>query len=122
MNLQEFTERFKELKQQGFIRTKRRGPTGIGYTLETELGIQENNIAEPDLTAIELKAHRSNTHSLITLFTFNRKAWQMPPLKAIRTYGSKDQNGRLGLYYTLYVKLKSRMSRKSLNINAKLKS
>lgn len=104
MNLHEFTRRFKELKERGFIRTKRRGPTGIGYTLETELKIKENNIAEPDLDKIELKAHRSNTQSLITLFTFNRKAWQMPPLDAIKTYGSEDQNGRLGMYYTMSLK------------------
>ncbi|MCA6072425.1 MAG: MvaI/BcnI family restriction endonuclease [Endomicrobium sp.] len=29
--------------------TKRNGATGIGYTLETLLGITENNIANPDI-------------------------------------------------------------------------
>lgn len=104
MNLAEFRQRFQALKARGYIRTKRKGPTGIGYTLETELGLRENNIAEPDLDAIELKAHRSNTSSLITLFTFNRKAWQIPPLDAIKKYGSEDKNGRLGLYYTMSLK------------------
>ncbi|MDZ4670962.1 MAG: hypothetical protein SH821_08835, partial [Phototrophicales bacterium] len=45
--------------------------------------------------------HRERTSSLITLFTFNRKAWKMPPLEAIRKYGSLDKDGRMGLYYTL---------------------
>jgi hypothetical protein len=82
----------------------RRGPTGIGYTLETLLGIAENNDAEPDVDGAELKAHRSNTNSLITLFTFNNKAWKMPPLEAVKTYGSLDRDGRQGLYYTMSLK------------------
>lgn len=104
MTLEEFRKKFVALKELGFIATKRRGPTGIGFTLETELGIKENNLAEPDLEQIELKAHRVNSQNLITLFTFNRKAWQIPPLEAIHKYGSRDRNGRLGLYYTMSLK------------------
>jgi len=63
--------------------------------------LEENNIALPDLGNIELKAHRADCTSMITLFTFNRKAWKMAPLDAIRTYGTPDENGRLGLYFTM---------------------
>jgi hypothetical protein len=79
----------------------RRGPTGVGHTLEQCLGLTENNVAVPDLGDVELKAHRDNVASLITLFTFNRKAWVMKPLSAIRTYGTLDENSRLGLYFTM---------------------
>jgi len=41
---------------------------------------------------------------MITLFTFNRKAWKMPPLKAVKEYGSLDKDGRQGLYYTMSLK------------------
>ncbi|MCA6070518.1 MAG: MvaI/BcnI family restriction endonuclease [Endomicrobium sp.] len=51
--------------------------------METLLGRTENNVANPDIEGIELKAHRSKVNSLITLFTFNNKAWKMPSLKAI---------------------------------------
>ena len=51
----------------------------------------------PDLQGIELKAHRSQTNNLITLFTFNRKVWVIPPLEAIKKYGSYDKNGRKDL-------------------------
>ena len=61
----------------------------------------ENNIALPDLGEVELKAHRIGSSSIITLFTFNRKAWKMKPLEAIRKYGTKDKNGRPGLFVTL---------------------
>ncbi len=104
MTLQEFKEKFEEIKKRGFIPSLRKGPTGIGYTLETELGIEENNIAEPDLNNIELKAHRTKGNNLITLFTFNNKVWQISPLDAVKKYGSKDKNGRLGLYYTMNLK------------------
>jgi len=48
------------------------------------LGIAENNDAHPDIEGAELKAHRTNVNSLITLFTFNNKVWKMPPLEAVK--------------------------------------
>jgi hypothetical protein len=101
MTLDEFRKAFADLKEQGWVRSERQGPTGIGYTLEKLLGLPENNIASPDLGTIELKAHRINSSSMITLFTFNRKVWKLKPLEAIRRYGTPDQNGRLGLYFTM---------------------
>lgn len=101
MTLEEFREKFYQLKKQKYVKSLRQGPTGIGFTLETYLGIKENNIALPDIRGVEIKAHRAKSNNLITLFTFNRKVWQMPPLEAIRKYGSLDRNGRLGLYYTM---------------------
>ncbi len=104
MTIQEFSEKFKAVKAQGFIPTTRRGSTGIGHTLETYLGIKENNNAHPDINGAELKAHRTKGKSLITLFTFNNKVWKMSPLDAVRKYGSLDKDGRQGLYYTMSLK------------------
>ncbi len=101
MNISKFRKEFHALRERGFIKTKRRGPTGVGHTLEVELGLQENNIALPDLSFAELKAHRMNSSSMITLFTFNRKVWQMNPLEAVRKYGTLDEKGRQGLYFTM---------------------
>jgi len=101
LTLEKFQVAFRRIKQQGFIQSKRRGPTGVGHLLETLLGITEDNIALPDLHMAELKAHRIGSSNMITLFTFNRKAWKMKPLEAIRKYGTPDVNGRLGLYFTM---------------------
>lgn len=101
MNLDEFKMRFSKLRDKGFVKSLRRGSTGVGFTLETSLELSENNLALPDIENIEIKAHREGSHSPITLFTFNKKAWVMPPLDAIKKYGSRDANGRLGLYYTM---------------------
>jgi hypothetical protein len=90
-----FRTRFVQVKEKGWVKSKRKGPTGIGHTLEHLLGITENNIALPDLGTVELKAHRIGSSSMITLFTFNRKAWHINPHIAIKKYGTRDDNGRL---------------------------
>ncbi|MBI4656426.1 MAG: hypothetical protein HY746_06755 [Elusimicrobia bacterium] len=104
MNLQKFKERLSSLKKKGYVPSTRKGPTGVGHTLETHLGLKENNVALPDLIEAEIKAHRSDSNNMITLFTFNRKVWQLPPLEAVKKYGSLDKNGRKGLYYTMSLK------------------
>lgn len=101
MTLEEARNKLSEIKKMGYVRTLRKGPTGIGKTLETLLGITENNISTPDLGTIELKSQRENHTGMTSLFTFNRKVWKMPPLDAITRYGSPDKDGRLGLYYTM---------------------
>jgi len=97
MTITQFKKAFEELKKKGWVESRRRGPTGVGHTLEQLIGLEENNIALPDLGKVELKAHRAKSSSMITLFTFNRKAWKMKPLDAVRKYGTPDKNGRLGL-------------------------
>ncbi len=96
-----FKKKFAKVRAMGWVASKRKGPTGVGQTLEYYLGMKENNIALPDLGTVELKARRISSSSMITLFTFNRKAWRMNPLKAIKKYGTRDSNGRLGMYFTM---------------------
>ncbi len=110
MNLEELKNKLIKIKNMGFVPSQRKGTTGVGYTLETLLDIPENNFVKGDLLSvdgvgdIEVKSHRSTSNSLITLFTFNKDAWIMKPLDAIRKYGTQDKKGRLGMYFTLSVK------------------
>ncbi len=70
MNLKTFQKKLQEIKKQGFVKTHRRGDTGIGKTLEDLLGIKENNIPLPDIGEVaELKSYRKNAKSMMTLFT-----------------------------------------------------
>ena len=79
MTLKEIENKLRKLKERGFIITHRKGPTGIGHTLEQELQLSETNLAIPDIGGrIELKASRKESGSMITLFTFNKAVWQMP--------------------------------------------
>lgn len=65
LTLEQFKEKFDEIKKQGWIQSVRRGPTGIGQTFEQLISLTENNIALPDLHEIELKK------SKITLIKLN---------------------------------------------------
>ncbi len=69
MTLQQLKTKLKEIKKMGFVKTHRKGDTGIGKTLEDLLHIKENNIALPDFGIMELKSQRINTPSMLTLFT-----------------------------------------------------
>lgn len=69
ITLDDFINKFKEIKNLGWIKTHRSGTTGIGKTLEDLLGIRENNIQGPDFGCYELKSMRKNANSMLTLIT-----------------------------------------------------
>ena len=70
MDLKTLKEKLRQIKKMGFVKTHRRGDTGIGKTLEDLLGIKENNIPLPDIGEVaELKSYRKNAKSMMTLFT-----------------------------------------------------
>jgi len=65
----ELIERLKAItiKEKGYIKTHRKGNTGIGKTLEDLLGITENNIPGPNTAMIELKSARKNVSSMLNI-------------------------------------------------------
>lgn len=70
MHFQTFRQKLHEISQKGYIPTIRKGDTGVGQTLEQNLGLSENNLSLPDIGGeVELKAFRKNTDSMLTLFT-----------------------------------------------------
>ncbi|TAE32810.1 MAG: hypothetical protein EAZ92_01160 [Candidatus Kapaibacterium sp.] len=91
-------QKLKKVKNMGYVVSLRRGNTGIGYTLETLLGITENNIKLPDFGNIELKSKRKTASTPVTMFTFNKAVWKIKQIDAIKSYGYKDTTGRQALY------------------------
>ena len=96
------------IKNLGFIKTKRMGNTGVGHTLENNLGIKENNEGEPDFTLngepVELKAQREQTSSNITLFTLEpprKTKGKFKDINLLKQYGYLDEDGRKNLYITM---------------------
>ena len=102
MDFNEFVRKLGEIKQMRFVKTNRRGDTGIGKTLEDLLGIEENNIPGPNGSMIELKSARKNAKSMLTLFTKSPE-----PKKAnsalLQRYGypSKKGTGEKELHTTV---------------------
>ena len=103
MRLSELKSRLLTIKDDGFVRTQRKGPTGVGYTLESLLELTENNLPIPDIGGrVEVKATRSNRNNLITLFTFNKSVWQYRQKEIVNRCGYWDaKNGRQSLYTTV---------------------
>ena len=63
--------KFYTIKNLGWVKSLRKGSTGIGYTFESLLGKKEDTLTLPDFNGIEIKSHRKNSKSYITLFNYN---------------------------------------------------
>jgi hypothetical protein len=74
---------------------------GLGNTLEDLLGIPENNLPLADYGEFELKTHRSESNSLISLFRFEPKPGRVIPYLVenygwpIPKYGPKERSLRV---------------------------
>lgn len=95
-----------EIKAMGWIKSMRKGDTGIGKTIETLLGIPENNHhGEPDCIyngyEVEIKSHRANSKSMVTLFTLEPRNRALKDVPLMKKYGYTDKKGRLALKVTL---------------------
>ena len=105
MRLSELKSRLLTIKDEGFVQTRRKGPTGVGFTLESLLELSENNLPIPDIGGrVEVKATRSNRNNLITLFTFNKSVWVHKQKEIVSRWGYWDaEKGRQSLYTTVSV-------------------
>jgi len=97
-------EELKKIKARGFIPSRRDRSTGVGYTLECELGIEENNLSDPDIDGtVELKAKRAGSSSRITGFCLE-PIKVMGDRKLIEKYGYQPEDPtRFDAYYDLKV-------------------
>ncbi len=105
-NFKILKQKFEEIKEMGWIKSYRKGNTGIGYTFEKLLGKEEDALCLPDFNGIEIKTHRKNSKSYITLFNYNpigESSYELKRLLKRYGYGnSKNRNIRLlnsDIYY-----------------------
>lgn len=103
----ELLDRLKVIAHTGWVNSMRSGPTGVGYTLETLLGICANSNKAPDYKGIEIKAGRTlggRQASRTTLFS-KTPDWSRSTvsngLGLLDAYGYRDARGRLQLYCSL---------------------
>ena len=104
--LQKFLTAFDPIAERGFTPSLRTGSTGIGYTLETLLGVEENNEPTGDFLGMELKAHRGRDLDELSSKKMNlflkEPVWTdgLSHRERIPKYGYVDGNGRVALYST----------------------
>jgi hypothetical protein len=80
--LEVLREKLRDLCAKSFVRTLRANDTGVGYTLETLLGIAANSNRSPDFHGIEIKSARRRTKmsGQTTLFS-KTPDWTLSRLK-----------------------------------------
>ena len=99
--LSELKAKLVGIRGRGPVKTFRRGNTGVGYTLETLLELDENNSSGADFGDIELKAKRDkSSSSKITAFS-QAPIWHSRPRAFIKRLGEwKKDIDRFNLYPT----------------------
>lgn len=76
----ELLQKLKDISSRGFIRSMRTGDTGVGFTLESLLGISANSSKNPDYKGIEIKSSRTR-NSKDVLFSMVPN-WSISNLKS----------------------------------------
>lgn len=103
----ELLDMLRVISREGFIKTLRSGDTGVGYTLETKLGIAANSSKTPDFKGIEVKSRRSRIGGGTNRSTLFSKVpnWKLSPvgnaMGLLNTRGYYDEDGRLSLHHTM---------------------
>jgi hypothetical protein len=103
----ELLGKLKQIASMGYVRSLRAGPTGVGMTLETLLGIEANSSKAPDFKGIEIKASRrgvaSAARNRLTLFS-RAPEWSKSAapdaVTLVKRFGYK-RDGRSQLYCSL---------------------
>lgn len=82
---EELLAAMRAISARGFIPTLRRGDTGVGHLLETELGIKANSSKAPDYKGVEIKSTRAKTKRNLNLFA-KVPNWKLSDLHSIRAF------------------------------------
>lgn len=102
---EKFKAELSKIRDKGYIKSHRSGDTGVGKTLEDELGVEENSIQASDIGDVELKANRIGSNSKITLFTKspNKRGVNNKVLRqkyGYKTDESKELNENINVLHT----------------------
>lgn len=95
---EELIDQFHKIEGMGWVENYRgRNDGAVGNILEDLLGIPENNLPIPNAAEWELKAQRSNTSSLLTLFHTepSPRAAKLVPNLLLPNYGWRHQQAGL---------------------------
>lgn len=73
--MKELLNLFNEVKNKGWIKIEniQKSDSSLGLIFENLIGIKNNSSSKADFKDIEIKTHRNNTNSLLTIFTKNPK-------------------------------------------------
>lgn len=118
----ELYKNFMKIKKMGWVKTMRKGSTGVGYTFESLLNKEEDSFNIPDFGNVEIKTKRYFTKGFIELFNAVPDGDYLFPIKnLINKYGYStrknpnsraivgdvyaDKDNMIGLYYIYRLKV-----------------
>ena len=94
-NIYLLKEKFIEIKSKGYIKSVRKGNTGIGATFESLIGKNEESFEIPDFYNIEIKTRRAYSKSKISLFNAVPTGSSYYEVKRLRDcYGYPSKRGK----------------------------
>ena len=93
-NMVHLLVKFLDVKKLGYVKSLRKGPTGIGYTFETLIGKKEENFPIPDFETIEIKVKKQFGKGNITLFTAAPDNEVFATKRIYEQYGIENRNFR----------------------------
>lgn len=104
-NASELLDKLKDISKLGFIKSLKKGDTGIGYTLESLLQIEANSSPLPDYKGIELKSRRTRS-TKNTLFSAvpdwkNSKVKSAAELVDLRGVKNHDKGDIKTIFHTI---------------------
>lgn len=91
-NINNLIKKFNKIKNLGWVKSERKGTSGIGYTFEKLIGKKEDNFFLPDFQGIEIKTKRNFSKGYLTLFNLTPDGDYLFPIEYIRNkYGYSDK-------------------------------
>lgn len=93
-NFRKLLFKFIKIKSAGWIKSKRNGTTGIGYTFEELIGKKEDYSFNPDFLDIEIKTMRQYSKQKIHLFGLSPEEGngEYPMKKILNKLGYNSKN------------------------------
>ena len=89
----ELFKEFCKIRNKGWVKSLRKGPTGVGYTFETQLNKKEDNLSIPDYKGIEIKTMRYLSKKRIHLFNCTPNKSEENMIEKIKNkYGYPDKD------------------------------
>ena len=93
-NFKQLLSKFMRIKNMGWVKSKRNGTTGIGYTFEELIGKKEDFSFNPDFLDIEIKTMRQYSKQKIHLFSLSPEEsnGEYPMKKILNKLGYNSKN------------------------------
>ena len=111
-NIRKLIKKFKEIKNKGYVKSVKIGPTGVGATFESLLEHETESFEIPDYYGIEIKTKRSYSKSYITLFNAVPTGSHYHETKRLRDkygYPKKEDKNLKRLYGEIFCNEKTKI-------------